>query len=66
MENAIVTGIGTGAQGPTLPTLRPFRLRASGTIPGALGGSARPTGATVPAPTPIFDPTQDVTPVRIT
>ncbi|QFG69172.1 hypothetical protein [Ornithinimicrobium pratense] len=66
MENAIVTGIGTGVQGSTLPTLRAFRLRASGFVPGSVGGSVRLFDHTVPAPQPIFDPTHDVTPVRIT
>lgn len=78
MENAIVTGIGTGVHGSTLPTTLPTpsasRLRASGVIPGSTGGSVRlvgrvsgrPVGHLVPAPLPIFDPTQDETPVRIT
>ncbi|WP_131105408.1 hypothetical protein [Ornithinimicrobium sufpigmenti] len=73
MENAIVTGIGTSVHGSTLPTTLPAlsasRLRASGVIAGSLGGSVRlgaPFGHLVPTPQPIFDPTQDETPVRIT
>lgn len=64
MENMIVTGI--GVKRPTLPTLRSSRLRAEAPIGGGVGGGDRVIGHLVPAPTPIFDPTQDVTPVRIT
>lgn len=64
MENAIVTGI--GVRRSTLPTLRAFRLREKSPSQGGFGGSVRVLGHTLPAPTPIFDPTQDVTPVRIT
>ena len=64
MENAIVTGI--GVQRSTLPTLRAFRLRVESPRQGGFGSGVRVYGRTLPAPTPIFDPTQDVTPVRIT
>lgn len=63
MESTIVTGI--GMRRSTLPTLRAFRLRVEGPRRG-YGSSVRAFGQTLPAPTPIFDPTQDVTPVRIT
>lgn len=61
MENAIVTGIGS-VRRSTLPTLRAFRLRAEASV----SSSARSIDGTTPAPAPTFDPTQDVTPVRIT
>lgn len=63
MENAIVTGIGS-VRRSTLPTLPAFRLRAEASV----SSSVRSFDDTpsVFAPTPTFDPTQDVTPVRIT
>ena len=64
MEIAIVTGI--GARRSTLPTLRASRLRVDGPSQGGPGSSVRFLGHTLPAPTPSIDPTQDVTPVRIT
>lgn len=66
MENVIGIGTvtGTGTSRSTLPTLRAFRPRATSASEGSVGGSGRvDLGRSAPAP--IFDPTQDVTPVRI-
>jgi hypothetical protein len=67
MESTIViAGTSTGTDSSNLPTLGAFGPRAFRTTGGSFGARERSARRTVPAPKPIFDPTQDVTSVRIT
>ena len=67
MESMIVIGgTDTGTTRSSLPTLGAFGPRAFRTIEGSLGSRKRFARGIVPVPQPIFDPTQDVTSVRIT
>lgn len=67
MESTIViAGTSTGTNSSNLPTLGAFGPRAFRTIEGSFGSRERSARRTVPAPKSTFDPTQDVTSVRIT